>query len=113
LRRSGDSEAAFLRLWCDRCVGLCVVSLGAFDERKDHNLGDRNEGKSLMAAYIGNTQTVPTGATSMPLRCDACGEAIGILMPAAVNSLAAMIRAFEDAHCECEYRYRAHSEEKR
>lgn len=54
-----------------------------------------------MAAFIGHSQTIPTGATAIPLWCESCGESVGIVMPASMRSLGAMIHAFEDAHCEC------------
>jgi len=54
-----------------------------------------------MAAFVGYSESVPTGATAVPLFCEHCKARIGILMPADLRSLAAIARAFEDAHAEC------------
>lgn len=54
-----------------------------------------------MTAWIGPSKDAPYNSTYSPLECDACGDAIRILLPCSINSLAMVARAFEDAHAEC------------
>lgn len=46
------------------------------------------------------------------VKCDACGEPMGVLIAAAASSLSEVIRALKGAQCKCGYRYDAQSEEK-
>lgn len=47
----------------------------------------------------------------MPLHCEDCGETISLVLPMKASTVACLMRAFEDAHCECVLDHKEKSED--
>ena len=56
-----------------------------------------------MTTYLGHSETIPTGATALPLYCEVCQERVALVAPVGVGVLAALAKAFDDHHQKCSH----------